>query len=250
MGIYYKIARSDGWDFYTGKTINYREAVGSIVKHPHPNPKAGMCSDGVLHASKDANLCFIGGKIPCSLYRIEGEPAIAHDDDKAGFVSFKVLEELNPSTHFKWRYDEACNPVHPFRIIPPRIDDSIIILLRDWVSVRISVRTSVWDSIRDSVRASVGDSVWTNIRDNVRASIGASIGDSIRASVWDSVKAYVGYIFIPVVKKWKYIKHPKGEYPFQSAVDLWKMGLVPSYDSTLWRLYGHKDARILWTGKV
>jgi len=34
MGNYYKLARPDGWDFYTGKTINYREGIGKIVNAP------------------------------------------------------------------------------------------------------------------------------------------------------------------------------------------------------------------------
>jgi hypothetical protein len=61
-------------------------------------------------------------------------------------------------------------------------------LLKQWASVRdsvrASVRASVWASVRDSVRASVRASVW--------ASVGASVGDSVRASVWASVGASVG----------------------------------------------------------
>jgi hypothetical protein len=64
----------------------------------------------------------------------------------------------------------------------------------------------------------------------------------VRASVW----AYVGSIFIPVVKKWEYIDHKKGEYPFQPAVDLWKIGLVPSYDGKMWRLHGGPKGKVLW----
>lgn len=43
MEAYYKIARPDGWDFYTGETINYRQALanGRLVLHPSPNPSLG-----------------------------------------------------------------------------------------------------------------------------------------------------------------------------------------------------------------
>jgi len=63
-------------------------------------------------------------------------------------------------------------------------------------------------------------------------------------------RAYIGYIFAPIVENWQYIEHKPGEYPFQSAVDLWKMGLVASFDSKKWQLHGGKDARVLWKGKI
>lgn len=28
---YYKLARPDGWDFHTGKKVNYRENIGKTV---------------------------------------------------------------------------------------------------------------------------------------------------------------------------------------------------------------------------
>jgi hypothetical protein len=67
-------------------------------------------------------------------------------------------------------------------------------------------------------------------------------------SVSDSVWAYYGSLFD--IEEWKYIKHEKGVYPFESAVKLWKMGLVPSFDGKKWRLHGGKDAKILWEGKI
>jgi hypothetical protein len=127
--------------------------------------------------------------------------------------------------------------VRPFEIEPPEITDEHIALLREWVSVWASVRASVWDSVRASVWASIGDSV--------RASVGASIGDSVRASVW----AYVGSFFALSRESWKYTeKIETNEYPFQSVVTLWEMGLVPSYDGNIWRL--HSKNGIVWEGKI
>ena len=64
-------------------------------------------------------------------------------------------------------------------------------------------------------------------------------------SVWDSVGAYIGSFFrIPV---WKYVKHPKGKYPYQPLVTLWNAGLVPSFDGTTWRLHGGKKAKVLFS---
>jgi hypothetical protein len=96
--------------------------------------------------------------------------------------------------------------IHPFRIEPPaEITEAHIALLREWASVRDSVRDSVvasaWASVRDSVGDSLGDSVrdsvvasaWASVRDSVGDSLGdsvrASVVASVVASVWDSVVA-------------------------------------------------------------
>jgi hypothetical protein len=78
------------------------------------------------------------------------------------------------------------------------------------------------DSVRDSVRASVWDSVWD------------SVWASVRASVW----AYIATFF-----------DIKYKYDFSSAQELWKRGLVPSFDGEKWRLHG-KDGKIVWEGTV
>jgi len=262
---FYKIARPDGWDFYTGETINYRDSIGKTIKCPKEG-KPKLCSPTVIHASRDPNQCFIGGRIPCSLYLVEGKPVV-EDEDKCGFKKLQIIRELDPAKVFRWRYEEACNPVNPLQVKPPKkITKSHLDLLRKWDPIWASVWDSVWASVGASVRASaqafVWDSVWASVGDSVWASVGDSVWDSVRASVrasvWDSVwasvrgsiRAYCGYIFASVVKKWKYVEHKEGEYPFQPAVDLWKMGLVPSYDGKLWRLHGGKDARVLWEGMV
>ena len=66
----------------------------------------------------------------------------------------------------------------------------------------------------------------------------ASVWASVGASVWASVWAYVGsFSNLP---NWLYVKHKKGEYPYQMLVDLWEKGIVPSFDDNVWRLHGHK----------
>jgi hypothetical protein len=128
-----------------------------------------------------------------------------------------------------------------------------------WASVRASVRASVWDSVWASVRASVWDSVWDSVCDSVwDSSVWDSVCDSVwassvwdssvRDSVWDSVWAYVSSYFD--LKKWKYREHEEWVNPFQSAIDLWKMGLVPSYDKKTWRLHSGKNADVVWEGSV
>ena len=224
---FYKLARPDGWDFYTGKTINYREALGTEVVCPKFDKDGALCSSAFIHASRVPEQCFIGAKIPCSAFEVSGMP-VAEGSDKCGFEKLIVVCELNPERLFKWDYKGASSPTHPFSIPPPA-------RIRQWHKERLRQWASVWDS--------VGASVWDSVGDSVRASVGASVG----ASVW----AYVGWIFRAVVSKWKYCeKIPGGEYPFQPAVDLWMKGLVPSYDGKLWRLHGRESAEILWEGTV
>jgi len=117
------------------------------------------------------------------------------------------------------------------------VEDSVWDSVRDSVggSVWDSVRDSVWDSVWDSVRDSVGDSVRDSVRDSVEDSVWDSVGGSVWDSVEDSVWAYIGSFF--KLSKWKYIKHLPYVYPFQSVVELWNMGLVPTFDGTKWRLH-------------
>jgi hypothetical protein len=140
--------------------------------------------------------------------------------------TLKVDEQIKPS----WlvgEHEEVCLAAHKkwlkqldkliirkalvltFKVNPPaKITKQHIALLKQWASVR--------------------DSVWA----------------SVRASVRDSVGAYTGSFF--VIKQWKYIKHPAGEYPFAPCVKLWEKGLVPSFDGKTWRLHGGERAAILF----
>jgi hypothetical protein len=94
------------------------------------------------------------------------------------------------------------------------------------------------------VRASVRDSVGASAGDSVRASVRASVWDSVWGSVWDSVWAYAGSFFI--LPAWKYVKHPRGKYPFAPCVQLWELGLVPSFDGKTWRLHAGPNAAIVF----
>jgi hypothetical protein len=133
---------------------------------------------------------------------------VVEDTQKAGFRQVHVIEEIaDLDGLFGWRYSEAAQPLHPFKLEPPRVAQKHRKLLEEW------------------------DSVW------------ASVWDSVRASVW----AYIGSLF-PAIPEWRHIKHEVGAYPFQAAVDLWRMGLVPSYDGKKWRLHGGPRGEVLWEG--
>ena len=133
--------------------------------------------------------------------------------------------------------------IHPLKIETGDLNSAIKNL-----AVRASVWASVWASVAasvaDSVRASVGDSVRASVGDSVRASVADSVRASVADSVADSVAASVGSYFI--LDKWKYIRHEKGKYPFQSAVDLFEAGYVPSFDGKVWRLHAGSNANIMY----
>jgi len=146
--------------------------------------------------------------------------------------------------------------VHPFQITPPeKITDEHIQLVREWASVWAPVWDSLVDSVGDSFGASVWASVWDSVVDSFGASVWASVGASVGASVWASfgasVGAYIGTFFLLKRSAWKYTENIPGEgYPFQPAVTLWEMGLVPSFDGRTWRLHGGPDGRVLWEGVI
>jgi hypothetical protein len=138
------------------------------------------------------------------------------------------LRELLEKESVKVGYNlsEVCFPLNPLTDVEyGEVTEKDIENLKKWASVR--------DSVRDSVRSSV------------RSSVGASVRDS----VWDSVWAYVSSLF-PNIKKWEGIDHEEGVNPFQSGIDLWKRGLVPSFDGIdTWRLHAGKDAKIVYEWK-
>ena len=133
-----------------------------------------------------------------------------------------------------------------------KVNDSEIALLEMWASVRASVRDLVWASVRASVRDSVRDLVWDSVRDlvwdSVRDLVWASVWASVRDSVWDSVWAYISAFF--TIANWKYVDHAPGKNPFQPCIDLWNLGLVPSFDGTTWRLHQMCDgAKVIYEWK-
>jgi hypothetical protein len=214
---------------------------------------------------------------------VSGIP-VKRDKDKCGFVELEVIKEITDlNALFEWNYEEAIKPFNPFRDSSKKrkMTDEIMYLLNSWNSVRNSVRhsvgtsvgtsvrisvgisvwKSVWDSVGTSVENSVGNSVWNSVWDSVGTSVENSVGTSVWTSVgtwvrnsvwdsvWDSVWAYIGSLF-PNIENWWYIQHECGVYPYQSVVDLWKQGIVPSFDGRLWRLHSGVRAEVIWQGEI
>jgi len=132
----------------------------------------------------------------------------------------------------------------------------IINSVRDSIigSVDVSIWDSVWDSIWSSiwnpVRAAVWDSIWDPVRAIIRDSIWDSVGDSIWSSVDDFVYSYISSFFNLEKDEWKHCDFDFESNPFQVAIDLWNMGLIPSYDGNVWRLHAGRDAKVVWKGVV
>jgi len=252
----YKLARIDGWDFHTGKTINYRECIGGTVKCPKGNPRLGICSDGVIHASKNPNDCFAGARIPCSAYRVEGKP-VCGSEEKWGFLELEVLEEIKDlDTLFGWKYSGVINPINPLKGRAKKPTQEDIELLQGSIEICDKVKDSVTASLLRNygsyVTLSIKDSTWCsnylNVYDKIRENTSASdlwlgwyyIRQSVHINAW----AYIGSLF-PGIKKWKYIEHKEGEYPFQPMVDLWKRGFIGSFDGNAWRLHSGEKAEVV-----
>ena len=141
--------------------------------------------------------------------------------------------------------------IHPFKDVKfdGEITDEIMELVREWSKVWDSVSASVWDSVSASVGVSVRGSVGVSVRGSVGGSIGVSVWDSVgrsvrgsvRDSVWDSVWDFT-YAYISSFFNIKY------QYDYSSAIKLWEMGLVPSFDGDVWRINSYRGA--VWTGKI
>ncbi len=188
-----------------------------------------------------------------------------------GEIPLNEVKELvkEQSERMDWNYYEALFPTNPLKIKAKPVSHEDILLLKEWSSVRdsvwrsvcgsvggsvrhsvwYSVRDSVWRSVRDSVEDSVGDSVWRSVGGSVWRSVGDSVSVSVWDSVWDSVEdliyAHISSLF-PNIKDWQYIDHKEGINPFQSGIDLWNKGLVPSFNGNIWRLHAGEKADVVF----
>jgi len=248
---YYKVARADGFDFYTGKTINYRDNVGKVVKVPDAGTPR-LCSKTTLHASTNPNDGFIGATFPLSIYEVEGEAVVSNEEENIfGFQELSIKREIPQSeldALLGWNYTEACNPVHPFRMEAPKVTDKHVELLREWAEIidsiwDIGTRKVIWPSLRakwgDSVADTIGDTNWEFVGHDVKA----SVENAVRPSIEDSLGAYTASFYLDT--PWLNIDHKPGEFPLKPAADLWREGLVAANDGRAWRLYGGYNAEIL-----
>jgi len=157
------------------------------------------------------------------------------------------------------------NPLTDIRF-DGEVTEEHIRLLKRWSVARICIINSVRDYVRDSIIGSVGGSacnsvrgfIWgsvvTSVWDSVGDSVWDSVGSSAYRSIWDSVNdfvySYISSFFNLEKNEWKHCDFDFEGNPFQAAIDLWNMGLIPSFDGEMWRLHAGRDAKVVWKGVV
>lgn len=116
------------------------------------------------------------------------------------------------------------------------------------------IRTSVKNTIDDDLGTSLSDDAWNFVNDNVSeqvkqaSNIGTLLKDMGTSNVGavqnDFIGAVIGSYFS--ITDWKYCTDSSEDYPYQSAVYLWKHGLTVSEDSDgNWRLHAANGGKIL-----
>lgn len=235
-GIFWKLAQPDGWDFYTGETINYRASIGRTVKCPEP---------GIIYAGRDPNDCFAGAKIPCSAYRVKGRPVVKKGI-AYGFTELEILEEINDLDQlFGWKYSEIVSPLNPFNLPRREITEEDVRDLIEWISIKIPIGETIRNTLENSRFHTMWVTQWYRIWTILKRAVSESVKSIFRnwlerASVREVIWAYIGSLF--PLEVW-----PESMYPFSSGARLWKWGLVPSNDGTSWRLNSGKDGEIVYT---
>jgi len=226
--------------------------------------KKMVCEDFDDNENEDCSIRFYATDIKGLIYSLNihkdnrvfevkmGGRSVINSEYKQGFEEQTIIRMLPKSEVRKlikeqskamdWDYYHACYPVNPLKIDKPFDKEKALKLLKEWDSVWASVLASVRASVSDSVGDFVWVSVWTSVK--------ASVRYSVRYSVGDFVVAYISSLFHNI-KKWECIEHEEGVNPFQAGIDLWHMGLVPSFDGEVWRLHKGKKAEVVLeiTGK-
>lgn len=239
-----------------------------ITKEGNIYWKAGLDNhEDIIDLFKQKDKLLIDNELPANFARIEINPVnydylnpncewiFKFDDkkpdwwnDKYKEICYKELNKWEKEVYSLINIEGLRNPINPFNIEPPEINEGILDTLRDWASVYNSTHSTVWDSIETPSRALIGDSIWDSIwgpswdsaLDSALDLVDNSTSASFLSLINTSVFAYFGSLF--KIKKWE------NNYPYQSAVDLWKLGLVPSFDNKLWRLHSKKG--IEWEGEI
>ena len=218
----YKSWRWNGTDWYTGK---FKAVLRKKLTAPdwQPDLAADHCGNGFHCAPSPADCLRFTYLGRIAEVRVPPPFQVGDKIRSKHLVVTRWLSDAEiaaaTKAYFNYDYSEIIprlrtickNPLSAQKVTKKQVCD-----LEQWASV--------WASVRASVGASVKESVWASVGASVRASVGAS----------------VGYIFRPLVPAWKL------SYPFQSAVDLWLSGCVPSFDGTTWRLHG-KGSKVIYT---
>ena len=242
--IFYKLADPSGWDFFSGETINYRENIGKTVKPPQADVRGALCSSAFIHASNLPNECFVGASIPLSAYRVEGRPVLC-DTVKCGFLELAILEEITDLDKlFGWNYTELLSAISPVSLPQATVTEEVMSAFNAW-RVAHSLLVGGMDNITRSVSAEYGYYVRYEVWQYAWRTTQLSAYNALPVFPFNAADAYIGSMF-PNVKEWLGCEYEEGVYPFQAGADLWKMGVVPCYESGVWRLHSGTNAEVIY----
>lgn len=195
----------------------------------------------------------------CEVWRCEvGGKRVEFNQFKRRYEKIKLIEKVEPSEvkqlalaiepKVGYRLSEVLFPINPLLIDRAKVPSPFELeVVKKWAAV-----AAVSDAVGITVMAVAGSAVGVTVRDMVRNTVGEAVGSAVRAKVRVAVRiragaavmdtaeeavwAYIGSLF-PGITKWKY---------FQPAVDLWRVGLVTSYDGRMCRLHAGEHAEIIW----
>lgn len=249
---------------------NLEDVLGKkLVCENFDDNEYNQCSDGFYATDVDGLIYSLNKHKDNRVFEVEvGGRSVIHNKYKQRFEEQTIIRML-PKTEVKklikeqskemdWDYYHACYPVNPLKINKPFDKEKASKLLKEWNSAWVPTQVAVWDSVSgymyDFVGNPVWDSMWNSLRDSASDFVWDSVLGSVWTPAWDSMWAkysvrYCFYAYISSLfsntKKWKYINNEEGVNPFQSGIDLWHMGLVPSFDGKVWRLYKGENAEVV-----
>jgi hypothetical protein len=171
------------------------------------------------------------------------------------------------AAHGEWLADLGVirkDIVDPFKISPPgEITPDHLRLLKRWEAAYISSGFSpdfiLRKTIDHTISGYVEAKVWHDVGQQVEFKIIHSGGKAQferRSSALAAIWAYIGSFFNIPRDQWKGTQGIMATgYPYQSLVDLWDQGLVPSCTGGgtvpyIWRLHGGPRAGVLWEGAL
>jgi hypothetical protein len=144
-------------------------------------------------------------------------------------VTPQIIKKLN-------EWETVCETVSKF------VSESV------WETVWATVRKTVRKTVRETVRKTVWEPVWESVWETVWKFVRKFVRETVWENAWETVSyfinAYISSLF-PDIEKWYGIEHEPGVNPFQSGVDLWRAGFVPSFDGKTWRLHAGSKATVV-----
>ncbi len=270
---YIKVAREDGWDIFTGNSVNYRASIGSTV-FPKGQWTSGRCGgEGLLYAidarSWEEAISHIRGQWPFSLFKVKGRPVVTEYGLESGFLELQVVEEIDVLSMLPFPR-ERLGKIEPFKKVVTKINDDIMEKYRQFQKVKDLIVPSVWNTvpaIRDEsllariiipylgrsyklisqrVNLETFPTIWAKpYRTNFPYTHETEI---MLSSIARLAYAHYGWIVEQGIHDWEFVDRIDGEYPFQCVIDLLHSGVVPSFDGKQWRISAFDGTRVktLW----